>query len=91
MQPTSRVAKKDLSRFLQQQPNVLLAKILPLAVYHRYLALIGFYYFGVNAPERRNLLKSLRYVLGGRLVNGKSVSFGYLRPAPGSAHTTPRR
>jgi KDO2-lipid IV(A) lauroyltransferase len=67
VQPTSRVAKKDLSRFLQQQPNVLLARVLPLAIYHPYLALIGFYYFGVNAPERRNLLKSLRYVLGGRL------------------------
>jgi KDO2-lipid IV(A) lauroyltransferase len=67
MRPKSDAAGKDLSRFLQNQTNVLLARVLPLAVYHRYLELIGFYYFGVNASERRNLLKSLHYVLDGRL------------------------
>lgn len=56
----------DLSRFLQSQPNILLAKHLPFSLYRRYLSLLGFYYFGINRQGRRTLSKSLKYVLGER-------------------------
>ena len=59
--------KKDISRFLQKQPNVFLAKILPLLLYRRYLSMIGFYYYGTNRDERRNVSKSLKYVLGEKI------------------------
>ena len=58
--------KKDLSRFLQKRPNILLAKLLPFSLYRQYLSMIGFYYYGVNRHERRNVSRSLKYVLGER-------------------------
>lgn len=60
-------AKSDLSRFLQNQPNILLAKYLPFSLYRRYMSLLGFYYFGINRQRRKRLTKSLKYVLGERL------------------------
>ena len=59
--------KKDISRFLQKQPNVFLAKILPFSLYRRYLSMIGFYYYGTNRDERKNVSKSLQYVLGEKI------------------------
>ncbi|MGD8701905.1 MAG: hypothetical protein PVH26_05685 [Desulfosarcina sp.] len=59
--------KTDLSRFLQRQPNITLAKILPLPIYRRYLSFLGFFYFGKNTFERRNVSRSLKYVLGKRV------------------------
>lgn len=64
MQSVPLSATKDLSRFLQKQPNIFLAKILPLAIYRQYLSIIGFYYYGINDEERRNISRSLKYVLG---------------------------
>ncbi len=62
-------AGTDLSRFLQQQPNIRLARLLPVSVFRRYLSMIGFCYYGIKHEERRNLSKSLRYVLGSRYGN----------------------
>jgi lauroyl/myristoyl acyltransferase len=59
-------AKKDLSRFLQSQPNIFLAKILPISVYHQYLSFIGFYYFWIRQRERRKLHRSMQSFLGKR-------------------------
>lgn len=67
MQPNLSSGKKDLSRFLQKQPNIFLAKILPLSIYRQYLSLIGFYYYGINSHERRNVSRSLKYVLGQKI------------------------
>jgi Kdo2-lipid IVA lauroyltransferase/acyltransferase len=67
-------AKKDLSRFLQKQPNIYLAKVLPFYVYKKYLSIIGFYYYGVNGKERKTILNSFKYVLGDRL---NKLSFCY--------------
>ncbi len=67
MNANSFAIKTDLSRFLQKQPNIFLAKYLPFSVYRRYLSIIGFFYYGVNGEARRELLKSLRFVLGERL------------------------
>jgi KDO2-lipid IV(A) lauroyltransferase len=75
MHSNSPVTKTDLSRFLQKQPNIFLAKYLPFSVYRRYLSMIGFYYYGVNGEERKELLASLRFVLGKRF--GK-LKFGYI-------------
>jgi lauroyl/myristoyl acyltransferase len=69
MPSTSIPAKKDLSRFLQKQPSIFLAKILPFSLYRQYLSMIGFYYYGINGDQRRNVIKSLKYVLGEN--NGK--------------------
>jgi lauroyl/myristoyl acyltransferase len=59
--------RKGLSRFLQAEPNIFLAKFLPFSIYRHYLSLIGFYYFGIRRQERKKLSKSLRFVLGRRL------------------------
>jgi len=75
MRSNSIPAKKDLSRFLQKQPNIFLAKILPFSLYRQYLSMIGFYYFGINRGDRKNLSKSLRYVLGEK--TGK-IPFQYI-------------
>ena len=58
--------KKDLSRFLQSQPNIFLAKILPISVYHHYLTFIGFYYFWIRERERRKLRRTMQSFLGKR-------------------------
>lgn len=67
MHANSPSTKTDLSRFLQKQPSIFLAKFLPFSIYHQYLSMLGFYYYGVNGEERRNLSKSLKYVLGEQL------------------------
>ena len=67
MQSDSISVKKDLSRFLQKRPNIFLAKILPFSLYRQYLSMIGFYYYGINSGERRNVSKSLKYVLGEKI------------------------
>jgi lauroyl/myristoyl acyltransferase len=59
-------AKKDLSRFLQSQPNIFLAKILPISVYHQYLSFIGFYFFWIRERERHKLHRSMQSFLGKR-------------------------
>jgi KDO2-lipid IV(A) lauroyltransferase len=59
--------KSDLSRFLQKQPNALLAKYLPFSIYRQYLSLAGLYYYGTNGDERRNISKSLRHVAGSKM------------------------
>jgi len=59
--------KKDLSRFLQKQPSIFFAKILPFVLYRQYLSLIGCYYFGINKEERRSVSRSLKYVLGDKI------------------------
>ena len=64
MQSNPFSATKDLSRFLQKKPNIFLAKILPFSIYRRYLSIIGLYYYGINNEERRNVSKSLQYVIG---------------------------
>jgi KDO2-lipid IV(A) lauroyltransferase len=56
--------KRDLSRFLQSQTNIFLAKVLPFSIYRRYLSVAGFYYFGTNGDARKSLSKSLKYVFG---------------------------
>ena len=56
--------RKDISRFLQKAPNVYLAKLLPLSMYRRYLALLGLVYLGLNTQERENISRSLKFVLG---------------------------
>jgi lauroyl/myristoyl acyltransferase len=58
--------RKDLSRFLQVEPSIFLAKFLPFSVYRQYLSLLGFYYFSIRRQERKNMSKSLRFVLGRR-------------------------
>jgi lauroyl/myristoyl acyltransferase len=77
MQTDSVSAKKDLSRFLQKQPNIFLAKILPFALYRKYLSMIGFYYYGINSHERRNVSRSLKYVLGQKIgkIKFQSILF----------------
>ncbi len=67
MDPRSLSTKTDLSQFLQNQTNIFLAKILPFSIYRRYLSLAGFYFYGTNGEARRNLSKSLAYVLGGTI------------------------
>jgi Kdo2-lipid IVA lauroyltransferase/acyltransferase len=57
----------DLSRFFQRQPNIFLAKYLPLSIYRKYLSLVGFYYYGFNGNERRDISRSLTHVLGKNL------------------------
>ncbi|WP_372678949.1 lysophospholipid acyltransferase family protein [Desulfosarcina sp.] len=64
MQSDSIPAQKDLSRFLQKQPSIFLAKLLPFSLYRQYLSMAGFYYYGMNGGERRNVSKALKYVLG---------------------------
>lgn len=77
MQPDPVSAKKDLSRFLQKQPNIFLAKILPFALYRQYLSMIGFYYYGINSDERRTVSRSLKYVLGQKIgkIRFQSILF----------------
>jgi Kdo2-lipid IVA lauroyltransferase/acyltransferase len=58
--------RKDLSRFLQAEPNIFLARFLPFSVYRHYLSLIGFYYFSIRRQERKRMSKSLRFFLGRR-------------------------
>ena len=60
------LGKNNLSRFLQAEPNIFLAKFLPFPVYRKYLSLLGFYYFGIRPQERKSISKSLRLVLGNR-------------------------
>ena len=67
MNPRSLSTKADLSCFLQSQTNIFLAKFLPFSIYRCYLSLAGFYFYGVNGEARRNLSKSLAYVLGGTI------------------------
>ena len=67
MNPRSLSTTADLSRFLQSPTNVFLAKILPFSIYRRYLSMAGFYFYGTNGEARRNLSKSLTYVLGGTI------------------------
>ena len=64
MQSNPLTKRLDLSRFLQKRPNVLLAKLLPLAIYRQYLSLLGLFYYGMNGRERKHVSQSLRYVLG---------------------------
>jgi len=64
MPSDANAVSKDISRFLQKAPNVFLAKLLPLAVYRRYLSLLGWIYFGINPQERINISRSLKDVLG---------------------------
>jgi KDO2-lipid IV(A) lauroyltransferase len=54
----------DLSQFLQRQPNIFLAKYLPLSIYRKYLCMAGLYYYGINRDERRNISRSLSQALG---------------------------
>ncbi|MGA8021252.1 MAG: hypothetical protein WBV95_16670 [Desulfobacterales bacterium] len=63
--------RKDLSRFLQAEPNIFLARFLPFSIYRQYLSLLGFYYFSIRRQERKKLSKSLRFVLGRRLSRMK--------------------
>ena len=58
--------RKDLSRFLQAEPNIFLAKFMPFPVYRHYLSFMGFYYFSIRRQERKRLFKSLRFILGRR-------------------------
>jgi len=58
---------KDISRFLQQQPNIILAQMLPFSIYRGYLSIVGMYYYGINREERKRVSKSLRYVFGDKL------------------------
>ena len=74
MQPGPIPSKKDLSRFLQRRPNILLAKILPLSIYRQYLSMIGFFYYGINSNERRIVSRSLKYVLGEKIGKFKFQS-----------------
>lgn len=62
---------KDLSRFLQAEPNIFLAKFLPFSIYRRYLSLVGLYYFSVRNKERQRLSGSFRLILGRRLSRVK--------------------
>lgn len=64
---------KDLSCFLQKQPNIILAKLLPFSIYRKYLSIVGLYYYGVNKEERNCVLTSLRYVLGDN-ISEKSLN-----------------
>lgn len=63
--------RKDLSKFLQAEPNIFLARFLPFTIYRHYLSLLGFYYFSIRRQERERLSKSLRFVLGRRLSRMK--------------------
>jgi len=63
--------RKDLSKFLQAEPNTLLARFMPFSVYRHYLSFLGFYYFSIRRQERRRLSQSLRFVLGSRLSRMK--------------------
>ena len=63
----SRSTTPDLSRYLQKPASVFLAKFLPFSIYRRYLSMLGFWYYATNADERRDLSRSLRYVLGDEL------------------------
>jgi len=67
MQSNSPSTKTDLSRFLQKPPSILLAKFLPFSIYRQYLSIRGFYYYGINNDERKNLSNSLRYILGEKI------------------------
>ncbi|MFZ0131304.1 MAG: hypothetical protein WAK95_02100 [Desulfobacterales bacterium] len=58
---------KDLSRFLQAEPNIFLAKFLPFSLYRRYLSLMGLYYFSFRNKERKRLSGAFRLILGQRL------------------------
>ena len=69
---------KDLSRFLQKEPNIILAKMLPVSIYRKYLSIIGIYYYGVNRKERKRVSKSLRYILGDK-VSKKSLKYILIR------------
>ena len=77
MRSDSNSAKKDLSRFLQKRPNIFLAKMLPFSLYRQYLSMIGFYYYGINGDERRNVTRSLKYVLGEKIggIRFQSILF----------------
>lgn len=77
MRSDSISAKQDLSRFFQKRPNIFLAKILPFSLYRQYLSLIGFYYYGINGDERRNVSRSLKYVLGEKIgiIRFQSILF----------------
>jgi Kdo2-lipid IVA lauroyltransferase/acyltransferase len=59
--------RADLSRFFQRQPNIFLARVLPLSIYRKYLSIVGFYYYGINGDERRNISQSLTHALGKKL------------------------
>lgn len=63
----SAATRIDLSRFFQRQPNIFLARYLPLSIYRKYLSLMGFCYYGVNGDERRSISQSLTHALGDRL------------------------
>lgn len=77
MQDNIDSTKNDLSRFLQKKPNIFLAKILPFALFRRYLSTVGFYYYITNSDERRNVSKSLTYVLGEKIgkIKFQSILF----------------
>jgi Kdo2-lipid IVA lauroyltransferase/acyltransferase len=72
----SPATRADLSRYFQRQPNIFLAKYLPLSIYRKYLSLAGFYYYWINGDERRNISRSLNHALGNE--SGVFRSF-YLR------------
>ena len=59
--------RKDLSKFLQAEPNIFLVRFLPFSVYRHYLSFLGFFYFSFRRQERKRLSKSLRFVLGRQL------------------------
>jgi Kdo2-lipid IVA lauroyltransferase/acyltransferase len=63
----SPATRADLSRFFQRQPNIFLARHLPLSIYRKYLSILGFYYYGVNGDERRSISQSLTHALGKQL------------------------
>ena len=62
--PATRI---DLSRFYQRQPNIFLARYLPLSIYRKYFSILGFFYYGVNGDERRSISQSLTQALGKQL------------------------
>lgn len=67
MESYSQTTRTDISRFFQRQPNIFLAKYLPLSIYRKYLSVVGFYYYGVNEEERRNISQSLTHAFGKKL------------------------
>ncbi|XPS86184.1 lipid A biosynthesis acyltransferase [Desulfosarcina variabilis str. Montpellier] len=72
----SQSTRADLSRFFQRQPNIFLARYLPLSLYRKYLFIIGFYYYGINTDERKSISQSLNHVLDEKL---SAFKFFYLK------------
>lgn len=67
MSSDSSTTCSDLSRFFQRQPNIFLARYLPLSIYRKYFSILGFYYYGRNGDERRRISQSLTHALGDEL------------------------